>query len=80
MHSQAGSIDGALEDLCQAQFALTDFVRRVQGDALGAFGLNPSECSYNVIASGRCWRLRDYAGRDASPSLLVVAAPIKHPS
>jgi polyhydroxyalkanoate synthase len=75
--SQSGPAEGALEALCQAQFLLTDVLRRAQADALGVFGLNPSECSYNVIASGRHWRLRDYGGSDSSLCLLVVAAPIK---
>jgi pimeloyl-ACP methyl ester carboxylesterase len=32
-----------------------------------------------VVAAGDHWRLRDYAGCDASASLLIVAAPIKRP-
>jgi polyhydroxyalkanoate synthase subunit PhaC len=79
MQAQTASINGALDVFCRVQFALTDVVRRAQGDALGAFGLNPSECSYNVIASGAYWRLRDYGGCDASLPLLIVAAPIKRP-
>ncbi|MDJ1159911.1 alpha/beta fold hydrolase [Chelatococcus sp. SYSU_G07232] len=32
-----------------------------------------------MVASGRHWRLRAYAGPDARPSLLIVSAPIKRP-
>jgi polyhydroxyalkanoate synthase len=31
------------------------------------------------VASGTHWRLREYADHDASPPLLIVAAPIKRP-
>jgi polyhydroxyalkanoate synthase len=55
-----------------------DWLRRAQGDLLGAAGFGPTECSYRVIASGTHWRLRDYGGEGGTP-LLVVAAPIKHP-
>ena len=63
----------------RAQFAMTDVLRRAQGDALGTFGLGPKECPYRIIAFGAHWRLRDYANHDASSSLLIVAAPIKRP-
>lgn len=56
-----------------------DSVRRAQGNALQALGFGPSECSYRIHASGRCWHLRDYGGAAAAPSLLIVAAPIKRP-
>jgi polyhydroxyalkanoate synthase len=69
-------MDAALNAL-RAQFALNDILRRVQGDAAAAFGLGPSECSYQVMASGPYWRLRDYGGRGST--LLIVAAPIKRP-
>lgn len=71
----------ALDALRRAQFGLTDVIRRAQGNALGAFGLDPDECPYRIVASGPCWRLRDYAdaGHDNSPALLIVAAPIKRP-
>src|SRR6516164_2769964 len=39
---------------------MTDIVRRAQGDAVGAFGLDPSESSYRIVASGTHWCLRDY--------------------
>jgi len=55
-----------------------DWVRRAQGDFLGAAGFGPTECPYRVVASGTHWRLRDYGGEGGCP-LLVVAAPIKHP-
>ena len=58
---------------------MADVLRRAQGAALGAFGLDPQECPYRITASGSHWRLRDYADHAASPSLLIVAAPIKRP-
>ncbi len=64
---------------CQTQFAMADIFRRAQGDALGALGLNPSECPYRVTAAGAYWRLRNYGGNSGSPPLLIVAAPIKRP-
>jgi polyhydroxyalkanoate synthase len=60
-------------------FALTDVVRRAQGNALDLLGFGPSECSYRVIASAPNWRLRDYGGSLARPPLLIIAAPIKRP-
>ncbi len=79
MVSESGRIDPALEAFGRAQFALLDVLRRSRGDAVGAFGLGPSECSHLIIASGSHWRLRDYGGGDGSRSLLIVAAPIKRP-
>ena len=72
------AIDTALGAL-QAHFDATDAVRRLQGDAIAALGLGPTECSYRVVASGSHWRLRDYGHEHASNSLLIVAAPIKRP-
>lgn len=69
----------ALNALGRAPFAVADILRRAQGDALAAFGLGPQECPYRIIASGPHWRLRDYGCHPASPSLLIVAAPIKRP-
>jgi polyhydroxyalkanoate synthase len=69
--------NAAPDPFLRAQFAMTYLVRRAQGDALRALGLNPEECPYRVVASGPYWRLRDYAGHHMSPSLLIVAAPIK---
>jgi polyhydroxyalkanoate synthase subunit PhaC len=71
--------DTSLNAWHQAQFSWTDVLRRAQGDAFGALGLGPNECPYRVVASGSHWRLRDYADQHASPSLLIVAAPIKRP-
>jgi polyhydroxyalkanoate synthase len=61
------------------QFDVMDTVRRAQGEALAAFGAGPDERPYRVVASGPFWSLRDYGGQKRSPSLLVVAAPIKRP-
>ena len=79
MEARLIPIDTTLNAWQQAQFSWTDFLRRAQGDAFGALGLGPNECPYRVVASGSHWRLRDYADCDASPSLLIVAAPIKRP-
>jgi len=59
--------------------ALSDTVRQMQGRALELWGFGPSECRYRVVASGKIWRLREYAGAGAGPPLLIVAAPIKRP-
>jgi polyhydroxyalkanoate synthase len=69
----------ALDALNRAQFDVSDVIRRAQGDLIGAFGLDPSECQYRIIISHPYWRLRDYGGDDRSPSLLIIAAPIKRP-
>jgi polyhydroxyalkanoate synthase len=69
----------ALNALNRAQFDVSDVIRRAQGDLVGAFGLDPSECPYRIITSHSHWRLRDYGGEDQSPSLLIIAAPIKKP-
>jgi polyhydroxyalkanoate synthase len=68
-----------MDTLCQAQFTLTDTLRRAQGDALGLLGFGPNECDYKIILSGPHWRLREYSHSDAQPSLLIVPAPIKRP-
>jgi polyhydroxyalkanoate synthase subunit PhaC len=70
--------DNTLEAL-RAHFDTTDVMRRLQGDAIAALGLGPSESPYRVVASGPYWRLRDYGREHASKSLLIVAAPIKRP-
>jgi polyhydroxyalkanoate synthase len=72
-------IDAALAAYRQAQFSITDILRRAQGDALEAFGLGPSESPYKVIASGPFWCHRDYSEHVTAQSLLIVAAPIKRP-
>ena len=79
MQVQPASIDAALDGLRRAQFSVADVLRRAQGDAFGAFGLDPSECPYEVVASESYWQLRDYGNHDSSVSLLIVAAPIKRP-
>ncbi len=73
------SINIAMDAVIRAQFGIVDVVRRLQGNAVAAFGLGPDECRYQTIASGSHWRLRDYGDRDASRSLLIIAAPIKRP-
>jgi polyhydroxyalkanoate synthase len=60
-------------------FTFTDTLPRTQGSALEALGFGPTERGYRVLASGRRWRLRDYADPDAEPSLLIIPAPIKRP-
>ena len=60
-------------------FALMDTLRKAQGEALEGIGFGPTECGYDVLASGLRWRLRDYGGPDPGPSLLIVAAPVKRP-
>jgi polyhydroxyalkanoate synthase subunit PhaC len=65
--------------LRQAQFATLDLIRRAQGHALGAIGFDPAELTHRRLASGDCWRLRDYGGSSPKASLLIVAAPIKRP-
>jgi polyhydroxyalkanoate synthase subunit PhaC len=76
MAAQSVPIDGAL---AATQFGIADTLRRAQRHVFGAFGLDPIECPYRVIASGPFWRLRDYTKNEASQSLLIVAAPIKRP-
>ena len=69
----------ALDAIRRAPFAIADILRRIQGDAVAAFGLGPNECPYRIVASGPYWRLRDYSNHETSHSLLIVAAPIKRP-
>ena len=66
-------------NLIRGLFGQVDVLRRAQGNLVGAFGLNPSECVYRIIASGPYWRLRDYGNDATSRSVLIVAAPIKRP-
>jgi polyhydroxyalkanoate synthase len=68
-----------VDALNRAQFDVSDVIRRAQGDLIGAFGLDPSECPYRTITSHSYWCLRDYGGEHQSPSLLIIAAPIKRP-
>ena len=79
MVAQSVPIDAALDAYGRTQFGIADILRRAQGHAFGAFGLDPNECPYQVIASGPFWRLRDYTKHDIAQSLLIVAAPIKRP-
>lgn len=78
MPTQSVTINTALDTIRRAQFGMIDILRCIQGDAVAAFGLGPTECPYQIVASGPYWRLRDY-GDHASRSLLIVAAPIKRP-
>lgn len=59
-------------------FQVTDTLRRAQGKTLEILGFGPDECGYRVLASGPCWRLRDYGG-GRGPAVLMVPAPIKPP-
>ena len=68
-----------MDALRRTHFAILDVLRRTEGNALGAFGLNPPECPCRIIAFAQHWRLRDYCDHEALPSLLIVAAPIKRP-
>jgi polyhydroxyalkanoate synthase len=79
LSGNTASIHAALGGLRRAQFAMTDILRRAQGDAAAALGLGPEECPYQIVASGPHWRLRDYGGSQTARSLLIVAAPIKRP-
>ena len=79
MQVRSISTDAALDAWRRAQFGMADVLRRAQGNAIGAFGLDPSECAYQVVASDSYWRLRDYGNHDSPVSLLIVAAPIKRP-
>ena len=69
----------ALDALHRVPFTIADILRRAQSEAIGAFGLGPQECPHRIVASGTHWYLRDYAAHPTSPSLLIVAAPIKRP-
>jgi polyhydroxyalkanoate synthase len=68
-----------VDNLHAAYFAFSDIFRRAQANALDVFGLGPHECTFQVIASGPRWRLRDYAGSDVALPLLIVSSPIKRP-
>ena len=71
-------IDAPLSALNQA-FAMSDVLRRSQGQAFEALGLGPSECPYQIPTSGPFWRLRDYGSHAPAPSVVIIAAPIKRP-
>jgi len=72
-------VDALPDALGRAHFAVTDVLRRAQGDALGAIGLGPQEHPWRIVGSGPRWRLRDYGGGGTSAPLMIVAAPIKRP-
>ena len=69
-------MNAVLDAFRRAQFSMTDFLRQAQGDAVGAFGLDPTEAPYRIVASGTHWCLRDYGGEHGSRSLLIIAAPL----
>jgi polyhydroxyalkanoate synthase subunit PhaC len=77
--TQMLSVSAPVNLMCMMHFAMTDKLRRAQGDALDVLGLGPRECAFQVISSGPCWRLRAYGGPEAGPVLLMVPAPIKRP-
>lgn len=66
----------ASRSAASAQLALTDTVRRAQGQALEALGLGPRECEHDIVATGPGWRLRAYGDGSGRP-LIIVPAPIK---
>lgn len=79
MVTEAFPLNAVLDTCCQLQFGIGDLIRRAQGHAFGAIGLDPIESPYSVIFSGPFWRLRDYGEHDAAKPVLIVAAPIKRP-
>jgi hypothetical protein len=50
--AQSAPIDAVLDARGRTQFGIADILRRAQGHAFGAFGLNPNECRYQVICLG----------------------------
>ena len=44
-------MNAVLDPFRQAQFSMTDFLRQAQGDAVGAFGLDPTESPYRIVAN-----------------------------
>jgi polyhydroxyalkanoate synthase subunit PhaC len=79
MTAQTLPIPAVVKALSVAHFAMIDRLRRAHGDALDALGLGPRECPFQLISSGRYWRLRAYGGPGAAPLVLMVPAPIKRP-
>ena len=77
MGESAASLDATPDAFGRASFAMMDILRRALGHALGAFGLDPDECTYHIVGFGPHWSLRDYGGHNTSLSLLIVTAPIK---
>ena len=76
MQGQAARIDAALDAVRRAQFGMTDAMRRLQGNALGALGLSPNECPFQIIASGPFWRLREYGGKGTKRCLTGCAGNV----
>lgn len=79
MERQGSSTIATLNALHRAPFIIGDILRRAKATAIGTFGPSLNEHPYQVAASGSHWCLRDYAPQSTSPSLLIVAAPIKRP-
>ena len=80
MTAETVPIPSVLDTLRMAHFAMTDRLRRAQGDTLDALGLGPRECAFQLISSAPHWRLRAYnGGPDGAPPLVMVPAPIKRP-
>jgi hypothetical protein len=80
--AQGGSTSGQDQSAAMGRFsmlALIDTLRQIQGDSLGRLGLGPTECRYQIVATGARWRLRAYVDTSAGTPLLIVAAPIKRP-
>ena len=63
MATQPFPLNAVLNRYCQFQFGMTDLIRRAQGNAFGAFGLDPIESPYRVdfvrfiLASSRLRRI-----------------------
>jgi len=79
MAAQAVPTLAFIDTFRMAHFGMSDMLRRAQANALDALGLGPNEHDFRVLSSGPQWRLREYAGPDAAPSLLIIPAPIKQP-
>ncbi|MGM0583637.1 MAG: alpha/beta hydrolase [Pseudomonadota bacterium] len=60
-------------------FVALDALRRGQGRLLDQFGFGVRETPFKVVAEGRRWRLRRYAGGGEGPAVLAIPAPIKRP-
>lgn len=69
----------AQNDALLDAFKFLDGIRCASGNALDLLGYRSQEARYRVVASAHHWRLREYAGPKAWPSVLIVAAPIKRP-
>lgn len=48
--------------------SICGLLRRTQRNLVAAFGLDPSECVYRIVASGPYWSLRDYGNHATSHS------------